>query len=137
MTIGLYTVRGRFVEKNVTRFRIKWDGPSRSQPQFKAKQLLKAIWAYDIVFEEFPVYGTLLKVDIYNSTKQIAVEIQGPQHDKYNKFFHNGSKFNFVAGITRDLKKIEWLENNNIKLVEYIPKDLEDPESFYTRLYAD
>jgi hypothetical protein len=136
MIITLYSVTGRLVRKNVNRFRIKWDGKSRSNLQFRVKQLLKPIWQGDIVFEEFPVFGCLLKVDIYNASKKIAVEANGPQHDKFNKFFHNGEQMNWVANISRDLKKYEWFERNGIKIVEYVEADLKDVPNFYVRLYA-
>jgi hypothetical protein len=137
MIIRLYSVSGYLVGKNVSRYRIKWDERSRSNLQFRVKQLLKPIWQGDIVFEEFPVFGTKLRVDIFNATKKIAVEANGPQHDKYNKFFHDGSSFNFLAGVMRDTKKQDWLERNGIRLVEYVEADLKDVAAFYKRLYGN
>lgn len=127
----LYDVKGRLVKRLVAKFRIKWDASSRSKLQFRAKQFLKAIWCTDIVFEEFPVFGSLLKIDIYNGTKRIAIEINGPQHEKYNSFFHRGSPQEFVKSIRRDLTKSGWCELNNIKLVELIKDDIENASSFY------
>lgn len=136
MIQALYSISGRLVRKNVSRYRINWEKPSRSKLQFQVKQLLKRIWQYDIVYEEFPVFGSKMKVDIYNASKKIAVEVNGPQHDKFNKFFHNDEQANWVAGISRDLKKYEWFQRNQIKLVEYIESDLKDITKFYQRLYA-
>lgn len=136
MNLPLYTVSGRLVSKNVSRYRIKWDGKSRSKIQFQTKQLLKPLWKDDMVFEEFPVYGSLLKIDIYNATKRIAIEVNGPQHDKYHSFFHDGTTIKFLAGLKRDLTKYDWLEQNNIRLVEYVEAEVKDTKSFYERLYS-
>lgn len=113
----LLNINGRLVSKNVSRYIIKWDAKSKSQLQHKVKQFLKPFWNGQIVYEEFPVYGTLLKVDILNATLKIAVEIHGPQHNEFH-FFHNGSPNNFLTSIKRDWKKVEWLEKNGFKLVE-------------------
>ena len=127
----LVSVYGRAVNKPVNRYRIEWEATSPSMLQLRAKKLLYPIWRTDIVFEEFPVYGTKLRVDFLNMTKRIAVEVNGPQHDKFNKFFHNNSRLNFLAGIKRDMTKSKWLESNKIKLIEVIEADLKDEAVFY------
>lgn len=75
-------------------------------------------WKGHIVYEEFPVYGTDLKVDILNATLRVAIEVNGPQHEKFNKFFHNKNPHNYLKGIKNDFKKLEWLELNKFQLVE-------------------
>ena len=65
----LYNIHGKLVSKNVSKYLIKWDGKSRSNIQFKTKQFLKKHWSNQIVYEEFPVYGTRMKVAILNATK--------------------------------------------------------------------
>lgn len=70
-----------------------------------------------IVYEEFPVYGTLLKVDFVNATLRIAVEVHGPQHGEFH-FFHNNSPNSYLSSIKRDYQKSEWLEVNGFKFVE-------------------
>lgn len=128
------TLSGRPINRCLNPYRIKWDIKSRSKFQFKVKQLLKPIWSFDIVFEEFPVFGTKLKVDFVNMTKRIAVEVNGPQHDKLNKFFHNNSRMEFLAGIKRDILKYNWLIKNDIRLIEIVESDLVDIPSFYDRI---
>lgn len=130
----LLTLSGRPINRSVNRYRIQWNEPSRSKLQFKVKQLLQAVWDFDIVFEEFPVFGTKMRVDFLNMTKKKAVEVNGPQHDKFNKFFHDDSRIKFLAGIKRDMLKYQWLEKNNIKLIEFVEADLKDLASFYERL---
>jgi hypothetical protein len=136
MILALISLDGRTRKKNVSRYRIKWDAPSRSILQFNVKQLLKAVWNFDVVFEEFPVYGSKMRVDFFNATRQIAIEANGPQHEKFNPFFHNNSKANFMASVTRDLQKYDWLQSNGITLVEYIEADTKDVKLFYSKLYS-
>jgi hypothetical protein len=130
----LYDIRGRLVNRMVARFRLKWEKPSRSKLQFRVKQLLKPIWFTDIVFEEFPVFGSLLKIDFYNGTKRVAVEVNGPQHEEFNPFFHGDSPQQFIKGIKRDLHKHTWCERNQIRLVEILESDLSDIRAFYARI---
>jgi hypothetical protein len=113
----LYNIYGRVVHKNVSSKIIDWDGKSRSKLQFKVKQFFKEHWYEHICYEEFPVYGTKMSVDILNATKRIAIEVNGPQHEEYNKFFHK-NKVNYFNSIKRDFKKREWLESNDFLLME-------------------
>ena len=114
----LYDVNGRLVTKNVARFSIKWDGKCRSNIQFLVKQFLKQYWRPHIVYEEFPCYGSLLKVDILNASMKIAVEVNGNQHETFNPFFHKGNPANYLLGFKNDEKKRKWLERNGFAIVE-------------------
>jgi len=113
----LYNVYGRLARKNVTKFKMDWDKKSRSKIQFQVKQFLKPFWSGHVVFEEFPVYGTRLKVDILNATRKIAVEVQGQQHEKFNPFFHQ-NRANFLKSVKRDTQKYDWLILNDFKVIE-------------------
>tara|TARA_R100000008_G_scaffold85908_1_gene77117 strand:- start:12806 stop:13225 length:420 start_codon:yes stop_codon:yes gene_type:complete len=121
----LLNVNGRLVNKNVQKHRIKWDDKSASKVQFRAKQFFKEYWKSHVVYEEFPVYGTRLRVDLINFTKKIAIEVHGQQHFKFNKFFHSNSRIKFFQSMKRDWEKTEWLELNDIKLVELEEKDVD------------
>jgi len=46
-----------------------------------------------------------MKVDMINMTKRIAVEVQGAQHESFNKFFHGNSRANYLKSIKRDYHK--------------------------------
>jgi len=116
--VRLYNIHGKLVSKNVSKYLIKWDGKSRSNIQFKTKQFLKKHWSNQIVYEEFPVYGTRMKVDILNATKKIAIEVQGRQHTSFNKFFHGNSRLKYLESIKRDFQKREWLKKNGFQVVE-------------------
>lgn len=113
----LLNVKGRLVTKSVSKYAIKWNSPSKSLIQFKVKQFLKPYWSGCIVYEEFPVYGTLLKVDILNATLRIAIEVNGPQHSEFH-YFHNNNPSEYLQGVKRDIIKVEWLEKNHFKLIE-------------------
>jgi len=121
----LYTVTGRIINKNVSQFLIDWDKTSRSKIQFQVKQFLKLFWKHHVCYEEFPVFGSRMKVDFINFTKQIAIEVNGDQHSSFNKFFHNNSRLNYLNSIKRDVKKSQWLEKNGIQLIELETRDLD------------
>ena len=114
----LLNIYGRLERRNVNKYLIKWDKPSRSKIQFKVKHFLKKYWRSCVVYEEFPVYGSRMKVDMLNATKKIAIEVNGAQHSNYNKFFHANSRINYLNSIKRDFKKLEWLESNDYNLIE-------------------
>ena len=68
----------------------------------------------------------MLKVDILNATKRIAVEIQGNQHESFNEFFHDHSRLKYLQSIKRDVKKEKWLELNEFKFLELYESDLKN-----------
>lgn len=121
----LLHLNGRLVDKNVNKYRINWDKKSRSIIQFKVKKFLQPFWKNHIVFEEFPVYGSLLKVDILNATLKIAIEINGNQHGTFNKFFHDNSPSKFLLSIKNDVKKAKWLESNGFKIIEIYEDEID------------
>jgi hypothetical protein len=122
----LLNINGKLVNKNVRNYEIDWTAKSRSKLQFKFKQFFYAYWKNHIVYEEFPVYGSMLKVDLLNATKKIAVEIQGDQHESFNKFFHDNSRLKYLQSIKRDVKKEKWLEMNEFKFLELYESDLKN-----------
>ena len=113
----LLNIRGKLVSKNVSRYLVKWDGKCKSQIQFQTKQFFKRYWYGCICYEEFPVYGSMLKVDFLNATMKIAVEVNGPQHSKFH-YFHNANPNLYLEAVKNDLKKGKWLEQNGFKLIE-------------------
>jgi hypothetical protein len=122
----LLNVNGRLVNKNVKRYSINWQAKSRSKLQFKFKEFFYPYWKNHIVYEEFPVYGSMLKIDLLNATKKIAVEIQGSQHESFNKFFHDNSRLKYLESIKRDVKKEKWIELNEFKFLELYEDDLKN-----------
>ena len=114
----LLNISGKLQNRKVSKYLIKWNGKSRSKIQFKTKRFLKPYWKNQIVYEEFPVYGSRMHVDILNATKKIAIEVNGPQHSNFNKFFHGGSRLKYLESIKRDVAKANWLESNDFTLIE-------------------
>ena len=127
----LYNVNGRLQSRGVSKYLINWNKKSRSKLQKRAKDFFRAHWKAHVVYEEFPVYGSLMKVDILNATLKIAVEVNGPQHSTFNKFFHNNSRAKYLRSIKRDWEKAKWLEKNGYKLIELEESDLEDLSKSY------
>lgn len=119
--------------KNLKKRRINWDGPSLSKFQFNTKQFLKQYWYADEVYEEFPVVGSKMTLDIYNHSRKIAIEVQGIAHLKYcPSFFHKGSRSKFLGQVMRDQDKFTFCEKNNIHLVEVLSEKEINEEFFLT-----
>jgi hypothetical protein len=123
-------------EKKVTinKYTIDWDGKSRSKFQFAVKQFLKQYWKTHRVFEEFPVTGSRMTVDIFNLNKRLAIEVDGAQHDQFNAFMHNNDRFVYAGQISRDMDKEEWCALNKINLIRIKPEDMPLTEDFFNNL---
>lgn len=109
--------------KHATKYLIKWNGKCRSKIQARVKELLYPHWFADVVFEEFPVLGTRLTLDFFNSNRQIALEVDGNQHYQYNPFFHGGSRQKFLAQLQRDQIKEDFCERNGITLIRVLESE--------------
>ena len=118
--------------RNPHKYKIKWNGKSRSKFQKNVKKYLYGYWKYDAVYEEFKVAGTQLTLDFYNHTQKIAIEVQGAQHLQFVKHFHK-TRANFLRQIRRDDKKMDFCEINDIKLLQIYPDD-ELSEEYFTKL---
>lgn len=63
------------------------------------------------------VTGFNLEIDLYNDDLKLAVEVQGDQHYKYNKFFHR-NKEHFLNQRYRDEMKKMKCKQQGICLIE-------------------
>ena len=122
----LLDIYGNSVSKNVTKYTIDWRKNSRSKLQTKVKRFLQGYWKNQVVYEEFPVFGSRMKVDFLNATIKVAIEVQGPQHKKFNPFFHSNSRAKYLDSIKRDLEKARWLEENGFLFVEVSEGEVKD-----------
>ena len=113
---------------NSVKYLIDWDADCKSGIQKTVKNVLYDNWFADVVFEEFPVAGTRLTFDFFNATRNIAVEVDGNQHYKYNKFFHSNSRQNFLSQLQRDEKKEYFCEINNIELIRILESEIVEGE---------
>lgn len=127
-------LNGRLRFLNIEKRRIKWDEPSLSKFQFEIKQFLKKYWQGAVCYEEMPMVGTRLRIDLYNANRRIAIECNGKQHTEYNPFFHAGTKINYWHQIRRDKTKYEWCQNNEITLVDIYPDDLPLTKAFFDKI---
>lgn len=115
--------------KNVKKYLINWGSKSRSKLQTRVKKFIQKHWEQDVVFEEFPVIGTRLTLDFYNANKKIAIEVQGDQHVKFVKFFHQ-NRFNYIDQLKRDEEKERFCDINEIKLITIYQNDIIDDYLF-------
>jgi very-short-patch-repair endonuclease len=116
--------------KNISKYLIDWDAKCRSGIQNSVKTNIKKHWFADVVFEEFPVAGTRMTIDFFNATQNIAIEVDGNQHYKYNKFFHSNSRQNFLSQLKRDEKKEYFCDINNIKLIRILESEIMDSKNY-------
>ena len=65
---------------------------------------------------KIPEHPKGLELEIYYSEYSFAIEVQGEQHEKFNKFFHNGDPNNFIKQQAQDQLKKELCEENQIAL---------------------
>lgn len=109
---------GRAVWKNIDKNRVDWDKKCRSKIQFIFKSFIKPYIEKHVIVEEFVLPGTKLSIDLLDLTTHIAYEVQGSQHYSYNAFFNKNSRSNYLGQLNRDVKKKEYLERNNYRLIE-------------------
>lgn len=117
----LKTLKGKSTWHNINKYKIDWNDKSASKIQYQVKQFLEPYWNGCIVMEEFRIPGSRMKIDFYNANKNIAVEVDGKQHDDFNKHFHK-NKLGLLKSFRRDKMKEEWCELNGITLCR-IPED--------------
>ena len=110
--------------KNVSKYLIDWASKCRSGIQKDVKDQVKPYWFADVVFEEFPVAGTRMTLDLYNATKKIAIEVDG------NRFFHSNSRQKFLHQLQRDEKKEYFCEINKIKLIRVLESEVMDSSKY-------
>ena len=114
----------KLVSINPQKYKIDWDGKSRSKFQSNVKKWFQQFWKMDICVEEMPMPGTRCKLDFANLSKKIIVEVNGAQHSEFSPFFHGKNRWNFHDQIVRDSAKREWAEANGFQLIEIELEDL-------------
>lgn len=85
----------------------------------EARQIIYEEYSMDTVAEEFPMPGTKPKMylDFYIPARNIAIEVHGEQHFKFNSHFFS-SKEAFLRAKVRDKQKQNWCQQNGIILIE-------------------
>lgn len=92
-------------------------GDGRGKFQSSVGDILNELYPLHHIFEEFQCVGERLFLDFFLPTKKIAVEVQGPQHNSFNQFFHE-DKNAFARQQENDKRKEKWCEINGIRLVK-------------------
>lgn len=108
----------------------KWTLKSNPRSDFsqyheKARFLLKKILPLDTILEEVSLPGSDLTVDFFLPIRKLGIEVQGEQHYKFVKHFHN-NVFGFNRSIQRDRDKKLWFESNNFNFIELSYKETEN-----------
>lgn len=104
------------INVNISKYRIDWD-KKVSGPQKKTKDFLRPYWETDVVLEEFMIPGSRLRIDLFNITQKIAIEVSPDStHKNFNKFMHR-TRGGYLETFKKDLKKQEWIENSGYKYI--------------------
>lgn len=94
------------------------DRRQRSSLHLRCRTLLKTMYPSDMILEEVPLPGSeKLSADFYLPSRNMVIEVHGEQHYKFVAHFH-GNVVNFLQSKQRDLKKIDWCNENNIAVIE-------------------
>lgn len=124
----------KFVSVNLAEYSINWDY-AVSKPQKAASDFLRPFWAADLVLSELRIPGSLLRIDIVNITRKIAVEISPDAlHKNFNPFLHK-NRAGFLKKLKADVKKNEWIESVGWQLIELTDNDIKNlsKELFLTK----
>lgn len=108
---------GRIYNKriNTAKYRRKKKSECKSKGQYELGKYLAKHFRGSTVLEEFPCYGTSLRLDFFIPSLKVAFEYDGPQHSEYNEFFHS-SLAGFARTVKNDARKEEWCDINDILL---------------------
>ena len=82
----------------------------------KVKELLVRIFPTDVIIEESPIPAEYLYLDFYLPHRQLAIEVHGEQHYKFNNHFFD-SQMDFFQAQARDRRKLNWCVEQSIDLV--------------------
>ena len=115
-------VFGRDVSKSFSKYKINWERHV-SRPQKRVKEIICPYWFGQDVYEELSIPSSKLRVDLFNASKGIVIEISPIQHKIYNQFLH-GNRLKFLEAQKRDLQKIDWVELNDFTYIEIDEIDL-------------
>jgi hypothetical protein len=124
INMRLKTLNGKLIYKNCKKYLINWDKKQKSGYQTQVKDFLRKYWEKNVVYTEFPVFGSKMTLDLFNASSFVSIEIQGEHHSSYIPFF-NKNRIGYLNQIKRDISKQNWCEMNKIKLIEIFPEDLD------------
>jgi len=104
-----------------------------SAPQLFVKQFLFPYWKRDVVCEEFLIPGSKLRLDLFNMSKGIVVEVSPDNYHKtYNNWLHK-TRVSFSEKVKNDEQKLLWCNSNNIHFIELYDQDLDNLSHEYIK----
>jgi len=118
-SMKFFDTKGREHTKDIrpSKYPRKPIGQGRGKFQSEIGGVIAELFPGYHILEEFPCVGDGLHLDFFVPQKRLAVEVQGTQHYKFNKFFHQ-DKAAFVRQQSNDKRKVLWCELNDIRLVK-------------------
>lgn len=90
----------------------------KSKIQWEIGQILQKKYPYDKIYEDVVIPETKMSLDFFLPQRNIAVEVQGSQHEKFSSFFHE-SQTDFYNQLDRDEQKKFFCSLNNITLLTF------------------
>lgn len=116
---------GKEISVNPGQYIIDWD-MKVSKPQKKVSDFLRPYWEFDLVLQEFRIPGSLLRIDLFNVTKKIIIEVSPDElHSNYNPFLHK-DRAGFLKKLKADNQKMDWADRNNLLFVELTSSDIKN-----------
>lgn len=121
----IFDYKGKDVSINTSQYIINWD-TKVSKPQKKVTDFLQPYWKSDLVLQEFRIPGSLLRIDLFNVSKKIVVEVSPDElHSNYNPFLHK-DRAGFLKKLKADNQKMDWAERNKLLFVELNSGDIKN-----------
>jgi len=93
----------------------------RSELHLQARKLIRERFPLFLLVEEISIpirSSEYLYLDFFLPQNKICIEVHGKQHFEFVPHFHRNI-MGFKLQEKRDREKREWLELNNIKLIEF------------------
>ncbi len=135
MRLSFKTLTGRERTVSVAPYLIDWEPVKDvSQPTARVKAFLRPFWQHDTVCQEAPVAGSRMRLDLYNVSRSIVVEVSPKGSHAYNPFFHRGSVAVYRQALKREMDKERWCTLNQLTLCELVEEDL--AEGLSAELFA-
>jgi hypothetical protein len=108
------------VDINISKYLIRAQKlKNASKPEQTVWDFLYPYWKNQVVLCQFMIPGSRMRLDLFNVTKGVCIEISPEAtHGKFNKFFHGTPQTGYLASIKRDMDKLQWIEDNGFKYVE-------------------
>ena len=89
MKFSLINNPNKFANVTVTSYAIDWNAKEASSYEDKVKAFLYPYWKLDLVLTQFRIPGSKYRLDFFNVSKGIVIEVSPScTHAKFNKFMH-------------------------------------------------